>query len=298
MGRYRRLQGSPGPPGVCRAPPARVWRVPRGDARWNSLAQKLHQFLSPMPSARWYGDARDFIMLLWLMPMGVASSEAATLPADDLRIHLDASDTSKLFKTYDSGGKHSGMPADGGAVQVWDDEGDGIADIAFVYITDSARSPIYRSASSPMRHSCLDFDGIDDSLKAVTQDGLVEHPLSDFITASAFTLLIAFHPLSISDPDEFYNVTSLIGDGRAFWGIYLGNVRGQRKVTLYNWDRNADGVLLDINENQTYVLMYQHEGGNLFSSLNGGAELSVASGETTQLTSLLHIGKIRSRLVL
>ena len=86
-------------------------------------------------------------------------------------------------------------------------------------------------------------------------------------------------------------MTSLIGDGRAFWGIYLGNVRGQRKVTLYNWDRNADGVLLDINENQTYVLMYQHEGGNLFSSLNGGAELSVASGETTQLTSLLHIGK-------
>ena len=145
--------------------------------------------------------AMVLLMLLWLMPMGVAGSEAATLPTDDLRIHLDASDTSKLFKTYDSGGKHSGTPADGEAVQVWDDEGDGIADIAFVYITDSARSPIYRSASSPMRHSCLDFDGIDDSLKAVTQDGLVEHPLSDFITASAFTLLIAFHPLSISDPE-------------------------------------------------------------------------------------------------
>ena len=39
------------------------------------------------------------------------------------------------------------------------------------------------------------------------------------------------------------------------------------------------------------TLMYRHEGGHLFASLNGGAEVSVASGETTQLTSLLHIGK-------
>ena len=106
-------------------------------------------------------ETRVILMLLWLMMMGVAVAKRH-IPTDDLRIHVDASDRSKLFKTYHAGGQHRGMPADGEAVKVWDDERDGMADIAFVYITDSARSPRYRLASSPMRHACLDFDGIDD----------------------------------------------------------------------------------------------------------------------------------------
>jgi len=218
------------------------------------------------------------------------------LPTTSLTLHCDASDTDKVFKTLDGGGAHSGTPGDGDVVQVWDDEGDGIADVCLKY-NGSATAPAFRSSSPLMLDSCLDFDGSDDVLVATTQNGGAAKALSQFISSSAFTAIVAFYAESITNTDGSapYNNHAVIADNGGFWGIHLRDASGQKKVQCYNWDGNADFVELNINTGESVVIMFRHEGGNLFASVNGGSESSAASGNTSTLTGQLKVGDVLSK---
>src|SRR5262245_55838325 len=125
------------------------------------------------------------------------------LPTTNLTLHCDASDTDKLFTTYSAAGTHSGTPSDGNAVQVWDDEGDGIADVALVF-PSATREPLFRSGASALMKTGLtelDYDGTNDELQTYVQDGDPIRASSDFISNSAATLAMVFYPEVISDTD-------------------------------------------------------------------------------------------------
>jgi len=207
--------------------------------------------------------------------------------------HSDASDTDKLFTTWVSGGPNTGTPSDGSAVQVWEQETDSTTDTTREFtFTTSGREPAYRSGTPLMLLPCLDFDGTDDSMDAENFTG-GDTSVSEYVGASAKTVIISFYGESITAADAAsYQNHSLWCDGPSgFLGIFLKNESGQRKAIAYNWDGNEDAVSVNINEGQSHVVMYRHDGTNLFISIDGGSESSVASGATSDLSGTMRLGK-------
>ena len=214
------------------------------------------------------------------------------LPTTNLTWHCDPSDTDKLFTTWVSGGPNTGTPSDGSAVQVWEQETDSSTDTTreFTYST-TGREPIYRSTTPLMLLPCLDFDGTDDQMNAQDFVGS-DAQASEFLGASAKTILVAFYGESITAANALsYDNHALFCDGLAgFLGIFLKNNGGQRQAIAYNWDGNEDQVAININEAQSHVVVYRHDGTNLFISVDGGSELFVPSGATTTMTGNMRIG--------
>lgn len=66
------------------------------------------------------------------------------------RLHLSASDADNIFSTYVASGVHTGAHADGGTIEVWDDETEGsIANVALMFSTRATR-PLYRTVTPLM----------------------------------------------------------------------------------------------------------------------------------------------------
>lgn len=213
------------------------------------------------------------------------------LPTTNLTLHLDASDDDNLFTTFDGSGVHTGTPIDGSSVQVWDDEGDGIADVILA-ANNTSQSPIYQVTTPLMLHPCLRFTDAPYLMLSATQTYSANRAASDFMTVNAFTMLVACYPESITlNEAASYNNHFLVGEAGNLAGISFKNVSGQRKALFHNWDGNDDSIEFDINENTSYVFMFRHESGNIYASVNGGSESSAPSGSTTALSSALGIGQ-------
>lgn len=223
------------------------------------------------------------------------------LPTTNLTLHGDASDTGKLFTTLNGGGSgvHTGTPADGNAVQVWDDEGDGISDVALIYPSTTSQSPTFRSGASALMKSGLtelDFDGSDDELQSWTQSGGGSKAMSAMISASAGTMAIVFYAESITDTDaDVYNNQALIGDAGNFCGLFVRDVSGVKKIRSYNWDGSADTGELTIATSRVYIAIWIHGGGNLdlivIDDTGTETSTSVASGNTTDLANRFSVGR-------
>lgn len=211
-----------------------------------------------------------------------------SLPTTNLTLHTDASDTDHIFTTFNGSGVHSGTPTDGSDVQAWDDEGDGIADVVWQFQV----VPQWRSTTPLMLLPCIDFDGTE-YYQLKTQTGAAAKALSDLITASAFTMLFAVYPESVtlSDPSPDSN-HSILADGGGFFGVTLKLVSGVPKALVYNYDGAMDEVTATVTVNATNIIMVRHESGNLFISVNGGAESSVASGNTQTITGTVYLGTL------
>lgn len=211
------------------------------------------------------------------------------LPLTNLTLHLDASDTGNLFTTFSGDGNHTGTPVDGSSVEVWNDEGDGVSDVIMLYVD---AKPEWRTTTPLMLLPCLDFDGSADNLRSHTQNGGSQKALSNFLSSSAFTVFISFLAESItSTAAAIYDNHQLIGDAGLFWGIHLKDEGGIKKAYGYNWDGNDDVVGGHaILENTSYLMMFRHESGSIYSAINGGTESSTVSGNTSDLTFPLMLG--------
>src|SRR4029077_19405166 len=78
----------------------------------------------------------------------------------------------------------------------------------------------------------------------------------------------------------------IIDDNSQFMGLFARNLSG---VTFYayNWDGSEDASSNTGTVGTAYVLMWRHHGGNIYVSVNGGAEVSIASGNTAALTQVV-----------
>ena len=207
------------------------------------------------------------------------------LPTTGLTFHVDASNADDLFKTFVSGGPHTGVPVDGDSVVVWDSE-EGVNLI--LKQSGAIAVPVWRATTPLMSLPCLDFTG--GQRLVLTNNANGSRFLSDLITNTACTLFIAFYAESITTSINDYTSHVLIEDMGGYWGALLSLASGVPKVLAYNYDGTQDFVRLTVTTGATHVLMLRHEAGNLYASLDGGAESSVPSGNTQNLAFGVGVG--------
>lgn len=210
-----------------------------------------------------------------------------------LTLHWNASANTNLFKTADAiNGNHSGNPSDGETFLVWDDEGDGIADVS-MQDSDANSPPTFRSGgSSLMLHSCVDFNGTDDYLRAYNQRGTAQKALSNFITNSAYYCIVAFYAEAITTTGaNLEDNHCIIGDDTGYFGLFLKDVSGTKTAYAFNYDGSNDQVGVACAAGATHIAEFRHDSGNLYLAIDGGTESSVASGNTSNLTHTLLFGK-------
>ena len=205
---------------------------------------------------------------------------AGGLPTTSLTAHFDASTTADLFKTFVSGGPHTGVPVDGDSVVVWD-HAERSNRIFKQYLQPV---PVWRATTPLMALPCLDFSAQALTLRDNADNVLT---LNHLITPSTYTLLIAFYAETItSSPGAtIRNGHPLIGDHFQEFGAFLHLSGGVSKVSAYNWPSTSHYVTLDCTVGAAHVLMVRHQGGFLYASLDGGAESSIASGNTPDIAN-------------
>lgn len=129
---------------------------------------------------------------------------------------------------------------------------------------------------------CADFDGSNDSLVSVAT--------SNFFTSSSGALVVSviIDAASANSATSFQNHAIFYDPSGIFMGLFARALSG---VTFYayNWDGNEDNTTVTGSVGTAYVLMWRHHGGNLYVSINGGTETSVASGNTSNMASLLRL---------
>lgn len=130
---------------------------------------------------------------------------------------------------------------------------------------------------------CADFDG--------TNDTLINTATSNFFSSSSGALVISLiiDAVSLNDPASYLNHAIFDDPPGDYMGLFAAAASG---VTFYayNWDGNEDKTTVTGSVGTAYVLMWRHNGGNLYVSVNGGTETSVASGNTQNMTNNLRLG--------
>lgn len=131
-----------------------------------------------------------------------------------------------------------------------------------------------------------------DYLHLTNDAGSANVALSSLITNSAFTILISFvvEAASANNVNPYENHCLLSDHPSAFMGLFYKNTGSQIVLQAYNWDGTADVVEQNISLNTAHVAMFRHSAGNIYLSVDGGAEVSVASGNTTTLTGNPQLG--------
>ncbi len=220
------------------------------------------------------------------------------LPTTGLTAHYRADVTAgNLFKTFVGTGVHTGTPVDGDPVEVWDNAA-GVSDQCLTFSANPATtSPVLKSTIPLMAHQCLDFDGTN-RIHAYTQTAGAQKALSNYIANNLFTVIAAVYPQAIVTTNaNVYNTEPLIADFGQFWGLFFRLVSGVPKIAGYNWDGSEDVISLTITTGVTWIIEYQHTGGNLKLAIidEAGSKTqatNVPSGNTTNLTNQLSLGQI------
>ena len=143
-----------------------------------------------------------------------------------------------------------------------------------------AASPAYRTPTAgALLLPNIDYDG--------SNDASTGPALSTFVAAGAFDILVAFETdtTGTNNANAWEN-TGILVDTFGYIGLHIKN----GSAMAYNFDSNSDTVLIAISTGTAYVARMRHDGGTLYLSINGGAESSVASGDTGDLTNPTRIG--------
>lgn len=150
----------------------------------------------------------------------------------------------------------------------------------------STRRPAL-STAGPNSIACLDFDG--------SSDFLSNAALSTFMSNSAGYLLVSFIIDVISANNaSFWNNHAVMGDNSGSMGIYIRNTTGSPETAIAgNFDGSANGdqaTSAVISTATAYVAEWWHDSGSVFLCVNNGTPVSVASGNTSDLTTALKMG--------
>jgi hypothetical protein len=120
-------------------------------------------------------------------------------------------------------------------------------------------------------------------------DFLEGPPLSDIIQNNVFTLWIVFRIAAFhSDEADSYLNDLVIGDAEGYWGLHLRSSQG---IRFYQWDGADKHVSVAATTGVWYVARVRFESGTLYMSVNGGPEVSIASGNIENIASNLRLGK-------
>lgn len=222
------------------------------------------------------------------------------LPLTNLTFHSDASVNTDVWENFQAGTPFHNTPAtDGIRPSVWDDVEHGA--FSWIYTSFNNR-PFYRTVTPLMLLPCIEFIPAQISqYKLWSNAGNPARPMSDIFAVGAKTVLFSIYVAAIAtNAANVWDNSALLSDTGSQFGIHFrdngsatadaNGVSSQYKIIAYNWDGNADSVELSIALSTSYVGVIRHDGTNLYLSLNGGAEVSVASGNTSDLSAVVKLG--------
>lgn len=217
------------------------------------------------------------------------------LPTTNLTFHADASGGGDVWVNYQSTAPYHNTPAgDGNIVDIWDDvEHGGYSSFGFYSF-----GPTYKVTTPLMPLPCLRWDGTNHS-RLMDDPGTAFQPASLFVNPGAKTFIFAIYAESITtNGANNWENQALIAEGGGFFALAVRDAGGGAyKVIAYNYDGNQDSVELPLALNTTTVVTMRHDGTNLYISTDGGAESSVASGDTQNLTGTVTIGSNYNRTI-
>lgn len=225
------------------------------------------------------------------------------LSTTNLALHVDIPGVDTVFENANGGGSGihtntpSGAPADGDLIEIWDDEGDGLytgtPGVCLRYWNTTTNRPVLRSTTSLlMSMANLSFDGSNHNMRAALQDISTTRIASDFVGASAKTIIVAFYAeaITLTSANPYENHT-LVADATGFFGLHLRS-SGGTKVTAYSFNGvGNDTHEISCSAGASHVVVMRHDASNLYLSLDGGSETSTAAGATSNLGGDFAIGK-------
>jgi hypothetical protein len=213
---------------------------------------------------------------------------AAGPPLTDLTAQWDASDGTKLWQTLGVGNPcWSNQATDGQSVKVWQSTVPG-ASVETPFVIEAAgREPTYKVASTVMPLPSLRFVETDnDDMGIRGRDNSAFSPATAYLGRSAKTILISMQVHSTNTNSGW--VVQMTGTDA--FGIFTWDSSGNKIGTFNRRSGGTDANLHAISLNTNYVVMMRHDAVNLMSSLNGGAETSVASIMSNDAPNSVQIG--------
>lgn len=123
-----------------------------------------------------------------------------------------------------------------------------------------------------------------------TSKTLAAAAVSNFIAAAEFTMFIVFKSASMSSGTKNYGHDTYWIDASQ----YVGLASSSTPIAFgYNYDGTEDYTTsASIALNTRTLICYRHQGGNIYISKNGDAELAaVASGSTQVTTGAMTLGR-------
>lgn len=129
----------------------------------------------------------------------------------------------------------------------------------------------------------VSFDGTNDFMESSAA-------LSAFISNTTYNFFGVMMSDTIkTDQSSSFNNEPFWADNNVYAGVHLR--RNPNRIIAYNWDGNDDNTNVSINLDTEYIVHQRHESGNLVLSVNNGAESSVASGNTQQLSGSMRLAR-------
>lgn len=207
------------------------------------------------------------------------------LPTTNLTAHFDSSDADHLYQNYQAGSPyHNTAVADTDPVGAWD--GELVADQQWKI---SADKPIWTQSGTPLAQPCIDFNAA--KLDLYNRAGTVVPALSTMFTNTSFSALISFvvQSASLNSGNPWENHVMLSTTFAGF-GVLTFSIKAPLSVPHFTAFHFPDTLAVPIEYDTRYFAHVRHTGGNLYVSLNGGSESSIASGNTWEMAVGLTMG--------
>lgn len=220
-----------------------------------------------------------------------------SVPLTNLALRFDPSVAATVWQTLTAGHNPcwSNPASDGQAAQVLNSIVPASpGDVALGFPTTSTQSPLYKVNAPALPKPDLLFDGVNDALVVLNRTGSSATAINGIFGAQAATILIAFqiHACALNNANAWTN-SPIVTQPGGFFGIYVRRSSTGPdvfKLQFFNWDGNQDVVEFTIALNTNVVACWRHDMTNLYGSINGGSESSIASGATSNMTGGFFIG--------
>lgn len=212
-------------------------------------------------------------------------------------LHIDYGE-SPVANLYDARDQSSLASADGDVIVNANDPATNLG-MSTSFALGIDKGPLWRTPANGINGLSVGrFNGTDSYAVSVQNAGsgpVAFKTVGDFISASAFTIAIVFQAEADSvsgNPGTTNSGVRFMEDPALSLSMRYFTNAGVQELYLQNTDSGgADRVgPLVFEKDVPQLLIFRHDGGTLYASVNDGAESSVSSGNTADLTQNIWFG--------
>lgn len=187
---------------------------------------------------------------------------------------FDAADTDRLWEEVGM----TNHPANGDAIEAWDDEGDAADNALFA----DGGGPLW-IANGIHGLGAIRFNGTSQTMKAYNDAHVLQRAVSTFAAVSAYTVMVAF----IMEADATNNAnpednTGILSENFKCWGLNVTSNAGVHTAYWIHRIAFAVGGVKSVSQtfqrDQSTVVLARFDGTDIFIAVNRNAESSFTTG--------------------